>query len=47
MVKNEKASFRLDAETKEQLLKIAAFEDITLSKLVFKIVRKYLEERGE
>ena len=47
MIKNEKVSFRLDTETKEQLVAMAAADDITLSKLVYKIVRKFLEERGE
>lgn len=44
-MKDSSITFRLDGETKEQLKQMAATDDVTLSKLVFKIVKNYVEER--
>lgn len=44
-MKDNSITFRLDSEAKEQLKSIAARDDITLSKLIYRIVKQYLESR--
>ena len=44
-MKDEKITFKVTKETKEQLKQIALRRDITISQLIREIIKEYLEEK--
>lgn len=44
MVKDDIISFRIDNDTKETLKQLAAKEDVSVSKLIYRIIKQYLTE---
>ena len=47
MVKDSIISFRIDNDTKEGLRQLAAKEDISVSKLIYRIIKQYLMEAAK
>jgi len=40
-------SVRLDTETKEEMLKLAEDQDLTISQIIRRAIKQYLKENGE